>query len=220
MKLILMIVIGYVIGSINPAYLIARARGFDIRRRGSGNAGASNALIVMGKKAGLVSALFDIFKAFAVVKIAQHLLPSIAYAGIVSGVSCVFGHVFPLFMHFHGGKGLACLGGLILAFDYRLFLVMFILELILVLIVDYICVVPISASILFPIVYHFMTYDLYGTLSLCLMTLVILYKHLENVKRIRQGTEAHFSFLWKRNQEVERLRPTVNDDAAEEKEDP
>jgi len=97
---------------------------------------------------------------------------------------------------------------------------LFVLELILVLIVDYICVVPISASILFPIVYHFMTYDLYGTLSLCLMTLVILYKHLENVKRIRQGTEAHFSFLWKRNQEVERLRPTVNDDAAEEKEDP
>ncbi|MBE6601796.1 MAG: glycerol-3-phosphate acyltransferase [Ruminococcaceae bacterium] len=219
MKLILMIVIGYVIGSINPAYLIARARGFDIRRRGSGNAGASNALIVMGKKAGLVSALFDIFKAFAVVKIAQHLLPSIAYAGIVSGVSCVFGHVFPLFMHFHGGKGLACLGGLILAFDYRLFLVMFILELILVLIVDYICVVPISASIAFPLIYKILTGDTRGSVALGIMALLIFYKHIENIKRIRSGAEAHFSFLWKRNQEVERLRDTVEDDMAEEKEE-
>jgi len=219
-QLILITLSAYLLGSINPAYLIAKAKGFDIRKRGSKNAGASNAVILMGKKVGLISALLDIFKAFLMVTLAKYFVPELPYAGAFAGVACVLGHVFPIFMGFRGGKGLACLGGLILAFDYRVFLILFVLELILVLIVDYICVVPISASILFPIVYHFMTYDLYGTLSLCLMTLVILYKHLENVKRIRQGTEAHFSFLWKRNQEVERLRPTVNDDAAEEKEDP
>lgn len=219
MKLLLMIFIGYLIGSMNPAYLISRARGFDIRERGSKNAGASNALIVMGKKAGLVTALLDIFKAFLVVKMAQQWFPVIPYAGVVAGVSCVFGHVFPPLMHFHGGKGLACLGGLILAFDYRLFLVMFVLELILVLIVDYICVVPISASIAFTLIYKVLTGDSHGSVALGIMALLIFYKHIENIKRIRCGAEAHFSFLWKRNQEVERLRDTVEDDILEEKEE-
>lgn len=220
LHLILITLAAYLLGSINPAYLIAKSKGFDIRKRGSKNAGASNAVILMGKKVGLISALFDIFKAFLMVTLAKYFVSELPYAAAFAGVACIFGHVFPIFMGFRGGKGLACLGGLVLAYDYRVFLVLFALELILVLIVDYICVVPISASILFPIIYYFMTYNFYGTLALGLMTVVILYKHLENVKRIRHGTEAHFSFLWKRNQEVERLRPTVNDEQTEDKKEP
>ena len=218
-QLILITLAAYLLGSINPAYLIAKAKGFDIRQRGSKNAGASNALILMGKKVALISALFDIFKAFLMVTLAQCFVPTLPYAGAFAGVACILGHVFPVFMRFRGGKGLACLGGFVLAYDYRIFLILFTLELILVLIVDYICVVPISASILFPLIYHIMTQDLIGTGVLGIMTFVILYKHFENIKRIQQGTEAHFSFLWKRNQEVERLQSVSDDSAAKEKED-
>ena len=203
--LIMMIAASYLLGSINPAYLLGRAKGFDIRRRGSNNAGASNALIVMGKRAGVLIAFLDIFKAFLAVTAAQHWLPSLPYAGVFAGVACTVGHIFPLFMHFRGGKGLACLGGLILALDARLFVAFLALELILVLLADYICIVPISAAALLPIVYWILAGDRAGAVALLAMAIVIVCKHMENIKRIRQGTEAHFSFLWKRKDELERL---------------
>ena len=196
---------GYVIGSVNPAYLIARAKGFDIRKKGSGNAGASNALIVMGKKIGFISAILDIFKAFFVVKLAALLFPSFTQARVLAGVGCILGHIFPVFMGFRGGKGLASLGGMILALDLRVFLVMLLCEAIFALIVDYICVVPITASIILPFVYLSITSDYIGTAIFGVASLVMLLKHVENLKRIRKGTEAHLSFLWHREKEIKRL---------------
>ncbi len=204
------IILGYLIGGINPAYLIGKRRGFDIRKRGSGNAGASNAVIVMGKRIGVLSAFFDIFKSFLTVRLSTWLFPNFAYAVVLSGVSCILGHMYPVFMGFRGGKGLACLGGMILAYDWTFFVALLSSELILVLIVDYICVVPITASIIFPVVYALRTKSLVGTLVLLISTLFILIKHVENLKRIRKGTEAHFSFLWKRDQEIERLTGESN----------
>lgn len=217
MKLLLVLLISYLLGSINPAYLIARARGLDIRRHGSGNAGASNALIVLGKRAALITALLDIFKAYLSVTLAVYFLPEHPSVGIVAAFGCTMGHIFPLFMGFRGGKGLACLGGLILALDYRLFLVMLGAELVLVLLVDYICVVPISASVALPIVYHVIWEDMLGTALLGLLAIVIVYKHMSNLKRIRQGTEAHFSYLWKRTQEEDRLRDRIDDPLLQER---
>lgn len=217
MKLLFAALIGYLIGGINPAYIIAKMRGFDIRKHGSGNAGASNAVIIMGKKAGVFSALFDIAKAFFSVAFAEKLFVAEIAAGSVAGAACIVGHIFPLFMGFRGGKGLACLGGVILAFDPLVFLVILSVELILVLVVDYICIVPITASVVFPILYYSMTRDLIGTLSLLAVTVIILYKHVENLKRIKSGTEAHFSFLWKRNKEIERLNVETYDPAEEER---
>ena len=207
MSAISCVLLGYFVGGINPAYLVGKHKGFDIRKRGSGNAGASNAVIVMGKKAGVVSALLDIFKAFFVVIFAEALFGDLVYSKILAGVSCIVGHIFPVFLNFRGGKGLACLGGVVLAFHPLVFLALFIAELILVLLVDYICIVPITASIVFPIIYYNMTERaLAGTLIYCIATAVILYKHIENLKRIRNGTEAHLSFLWKRKTEIERLK--------------
>ena len=206
------ILIGYLIGGINPAYIVGRLKGFDIRKKGSGNAGASNAVIVMGKKVGIISAIFDIFKAFFVSKLSAWLFQGVAYATILSGVACIVGHIFPAFMRFRGGKGLACLGGLILAYDWKLFLMMLCGELILVLLVDYICVVPMTASVIFPVIYALQTKDMIGTFVLLGCALLILYKHIENLQRIRNGTEAHFSFLWKRNHEIERLSSAVKDE--------
>ena len=206
------ILLGYLIGGINPAYIVGKLKGFDIRKRGSGNAGASNAVIVMGKKAGAISAVFDIFKAFFVATLAAELFGEVVYSKILAGVSCIIGHIFPAFMGFRGGKGLACLGGVILAYNWRLFIAMLLAEFLIVFVVDYICVVPITASLAFPVIYAVQTGDSVGTFILLGCAVIILLKHLENLKRIRNGSEAHFSFLWKRDEEIARLTNVADEE--------
>lgn len=199
MQIILCAVMGYLIGNINPAYILSRFKGFDIRERGSGNAGASNVTLVMGKKAGIFTALFDISKAFVASVIAVSLFPALRYAKILSGVSCIMGHIFPFFMKFNGGKGLACLGGVVLAFNPVVFLLLLLAEVVIALVSDYISVVAPSGTVIFTLVYLLLTKDITGTLMLTLTSVVILCKHIENFRRIHNGTETHISFLWKKN---------------------
>lgn len=203
------ILIGYTIGCINPSYIIARIKGFDIRKKGSGNAGASNAVLTMGKAVGVFSAFFDIAKACAAVWLAGSVFDEFILAGEVAGAMCIVGHILPFYMRFRGGKGLACLGGVILWYDWKIFLIMLAAEIVLVLIVDYLCFVPMTGSVAFAVVYYFTAIPekrLIGTLIYFAAALLILFKHIENVRRIKNGTEAHFSILWKKDQEMERLR--------------
>ena len=206
MRMIYCILIGYFIGTINPSYIIARLRGFDIRERGSKNAGASNALINFGKAVGVACAIFDILKATGAVLLSEALTGGYAYALPITAVSCIIGHIFPFYMRFRGGKGLACLGGAILAFDIRVFLIMLGIAIVIALMTDYICFVPITASVAFPIVYGVMRSDLFGALILCAATAVMLIKHTENIRRILAGREMHLSYLWKKDEETERMK--------------
>ena len=191
--------IGYLIGAINPSYIIAKLRGFDIREKGSKNAGASNALILFGKVLGIGCALFDIAKATFAIWLCGKLFPELTYSFAVTGVACILGHVFPFYMDFKGGKGLACLGGMILAFDCRVFLIMLAAEIIVAIVTDYICFVPLTASAVFPIVYGIMRQDARGALIISLILPLMIYKHKENLKRIKQKTEMPFSFLWNKD---------------------
>lgn len=197
--------IGYFVGCINPSYIFAKLRGFDIRKRGSANAGASNALITMGKAVGIISALFDIFKAFFVTKLCVHIFDNFSLAFSLSAVFCILGHIFPVYMKFSGGKGLACLGGVILSYDWRVFLIMLAAEIIVVLVTDYICFVPITASAAFPVIYGIRTGDMWGTLLFSAAAVAIILKHIENLVRIKKKTEMKFSYLWHRDEEVERM---------------
>ena len=199
MKYVLCILIGYLIGAINPSYIIAKLRGFDIREKGSKNAGASNALILFGKVLGIGCALFDIAKATFAIWLCGKLFPELTYSCAVTGVACILGHVFPFYMDFKGGKGLACFGGMILAFDWRVFLIMLAAEIIVAIVTDYICFVPLTASAVFPIVYGIMRRDVWGALIIALILPLMLYKHMENLKRIKQKTEMPFSFLWNKD---------------------
>ena len=208
MKILLCILLGYAIGAINPSYFLAKARGFDIRRRGSGNAGASNALILFGKALGISCALFDIAKATAAIHLAQLLFRGTPFVFSVTAVATIVGHIFPFYMKLRGGKGLACLGGGILAFDWRVFLVMLACEAILAVAVNYICFVPLTASVIFPIIYGVMSGDLWGALILCLVIPIVFFKHIENLVRIKNGTEARLSFLWNKQGELERMNIT------------
>lgn len=204
MKYVFCILIGYLIGAINPSYIIAKLRGFDIREKGSKNAGASNALILFGKVLGVGCALFDIAKAVFAIWLCAKLFSELAYSFAVTGVACILGHVFPFYMKFRGGKGLACLGGMILAFEWRVFLVMLAIEIVVAFVTDYICFVPMTASAIFPFVYLIMRRDVPGALIIALILPLMLYKHKENLKRIKQKTEMPFSFLWNKEKALEK----------------
>ena len=204
MRYVLCIIMGYLMGAINPSYIIANLRGFDIREKGSRNAGASNALILFGKVIGIGCALFDIVKATLAIWLCGVLFPELAYSFAVTGVACILGHVFPFYMKFKGGKGLACLGGMILAFDWRVFLIMLAAEIVVAVVTDYICFVPLTASVIFPVVYGIMRRDVWGALIVALILPLMLYKHRENLKRIKQKNEMPFSFLWNKEKALEK----------------
>jgi glycerol-3-phosphate acyltransferase PlsY len=183
----------------------------DIREKGSRNAGASNALILFGKATGTLCALFDVAKAVVIIRVAMYLFPEAPYAFPVTAVACILGHIFPFALKFRGGKGLACLGGTVLAYHPPVFLVMLMLELAVVLITKYICFVPMTASVLFAVLYGVREQDLVGFLILMVGALVILLKHVENIRRIRKGSEMRISYLWNRDKEMERMRKVYSD---------
>lgn len=204
-QLLLCALLGYLIGGLNPSYILARLNGFDIRGRGSGNAGASNATITMGKKAGIFCALFDILKAYIAVKISIRIYPLIRIAGIIAGVCCILGHIFPIMMNFHGGKGLASLGGMILAYDAKIFMALLIIELVVVLASDYICFVPTSGSILFTLIL-LVQCGVACAVAFSPVVVTVFAKHMENFRRIRYGVEARVSYLWNKSEEENRLQ--------------
>lgn len=200
------ILVGYLIGTINPSYIVARLRGFDIRKNGSGNAGASNAVIMMGKTIGILCAIFDILKATLVVLIMGKIFPTLTYNFAATAAACILGHIFPFYMGFKGGKGLACLGGVVLAYRPLLFLALLGAELIIALATRYICFVPMTASVIFAVSYGILEKDVISAVILGVAAVVILAKHVKNIKRIFKGTEARLSLLWNRQKEVERIQ--------------
>ena len=144
---ILIMIMSYVIGNFNLSYFLSKLKGYDIRQHGSGNAGASNVVIMMGKKAGIIVALTDIFKAFLVCTLAMKILPDRVFIGPLAGTCAILGHIFPFYMNFRGGKGLASLGGTILALDPKMFVVLLAIAIVLAVVTNYICVVPMSISV-------------------------------------------------------------------------
>ncbi len=206
MEFLYCILIGYFIGTFNPAYLFAKKKGVDIRKKGSGNAGASNALVLFGKVVGVMCAIIDIAKAYFAIFLAEKLFPEFTYAFAVTSVFCILGHIFPFYMKFKGGKGLACLGGMVLYYNWQVFLIMLTLELVIALTTGYICFVPVTASFIFPIVYAFIERDVFGTVILFIVSVVMIIKHFENFRRIKNGTEIHLSYLWKPKEELERVK--------------
>lgn len=203
------VIIGYFIGGINFSYIIGRLHGFDIRTVGSRNAGGSNAIITMGKKTGAICCILDILKAYAAIRITMKLFPMFKLAYALTAASSILGHMFPVFMHFKGGKGLACLGGSILAYSPKVFIIMLIIELILLLVINYLVVVPISSSIAYPIVYGILESSAIGWAIFLPVTIAMFCKHIENLKRIRQGAELHFSYIWNKEAEQERITENI-----------
>ena len=199
------ILIGYVLGNFNPAFLIGRRRGYDVRTDGSGNAGASNAYLIAGKGAFFTVAALDILKAYAACRICRGLFPELAFAEQIGGVACILGHMFPAALRFRGGRGLSCQGGVILAWSWRWFLLLLAASILLALISRYVCFVSPTVSLAFPTIFFFSTGIVPAALILLIPALPIFWKHLENFSRIRSGQEVRISYLWNKEAELQRI---------------
>jgi len=186
-------VIGYLFGCVNMSYILGKLKGFDIRSRGSNNAGASNAVVTMGFKAGIITALWDILKAFLAAFISKKLFPNTEYVYIIAGAMAIAGHIFPFWMGFKGGKGLASLMGLILATDYRLFLAFGVLIILITLITDYIAIGTLATAIGYPIYMIIFVGGIIITVTVSAIALLMICKHFVNLRRIASGEEIGLS---------------------------
>lgn len=195
---------GYAVGNINPAYIVGLRRGYDIREKGSGNPGATNLMILEGKKAGVFAMVFDVTKAAVSVTLARRIFKSSKYAGECAGAGCTLGHMYPALMHFDGGKGLACMGGVIIANGMQDFLLMLFSESTLLLATRYLCLVPITGAVFYPIYHAIERHDWKAGAILGTVTIPVISKHRENLKRIREGKELKLDFLWDKDSELER----------------
>lgn len=183
------VLMGYLMGSSNMAYWLSKIKKVDIRSKGTGNLGASNATVLLGWGAGVIVAVHDIGKAFLAVLLARWLFPDLEYVGAAAGVACVMGHIFPFYLKFKGGKGLASLVGVIAALDWRVALAAVVLLIAVTLITDFIALGTISVSVAAPVGMWVTTHNWMLPLILGIATVVMIFKHLDNIQRIRNKTE-------------------------------
>lgn len=185
----IVILAAYLLGCSNMAYYIAKLKKADIRAAGSGNLGASNATILLGWRAGVLTAVHDIGKSLLAVLLAQWLFPEQPFIGAVAGVASVLGHIFPFWLKFRGGKGFASYIGMTIALNWKLALVIMAAVLIVTVITDYIVVGTMTTVLSVPVALGVLTHSIVLPLILLVATGVIIYKHRENFPRILNGTE-------------------------------
>ena len=204
-KFILCLTFSYLLGCINPAYILGRLKGIDIRNHGSGNAGATNAMIVFSRPVGFAIGVLDALKAAVSWWVSAAVLRDFPIAGPACAVACSFGHMFPVTMGFRGGKGFACLLGTALAYDPKALFTLIFFAFFTALLSRYLCVATTSSAVAFPLYYWIRTAFMPGALVLALPAIPIFLKHIENFRRIRKKTEAHFSALWNKQKEMDRI---------------
>ncbi len=222
---ILCIMVGYCFGLIQTAYLYGKAHGIDIREHGSGNSGTTNALRVLGKKAGLIVFAGDLFKAVAACVIARIVgticFPDILYPMILwAGLGVVLGHNFPFYMNFQGGKGIAATAGVILGLlDWRIICVCLVAFLFCVIITRYVSLGSLVVVTLFFATFLFLGYhggiakpyggadSSYAGAELIESYVIIFvfgalafYRHKANIVRLIHGEE---SKLFEKKKETE-----------------
>ena len=186
MSAIISLGLGYCIGCINPAHWIAGKKHVNLKEEGTGNLGATNTAIVLGKKAGIFVMLFDIFKSLLSYKIAKWLFPKLLIAGILASIGCILGHCFPVTMHFQGGKGLAAFGGLILAYSPKMFLLIVSIAIGLIFLCNTGVVAPFFGCMVFPAMVYYAGHDLMETAAVLIASAIIFGTHLSNFRMARR----------------------------------
>lgn len=197
-------IIAYAIGSINFSVIFSRKfAGFDVREKGSGNAGTTNMLRTVGKKAAVITLVCDILKGIVSILIALligYFVKDVNKAILVqiAGVFAIFGHTFPIFFEFRGGKGVATALGVILLTNWQIGLICLAFALILIIITKMVSLGSIMAAILFPVLTIFIqtnyiepgNYIIFGIA----VGLLVVFNHRKNLKRILEGNENKISF--------------------------
>ena len=207
---IIVAIIAYLIGSVNFSILISKKMaGFDVREKGSGNAGTTNMLRSVGKKAAAITLICDILKGVVSIVIAiivgnivknldRELLLQIA------GIAVVIGHTFPIFFGFKGGKGVATSLGVLLMSNWQIGLICLVFALVLMVLTRMVSLGSCGAAVLFPVLtlfinqhYTVLTEGKSGKAYLIysiILAVIVLYNHRRNIKRLLNGTENKLSF--------------------------
>lgn len=189
MGYIIMIFIGYLLGSSNLAYFLSKLQKTDLSAGGSGNLGASNAVLLMGWKAGVAVAIHDAGKALLAVLLARFFFPDLPHIGAVAGVASVLGHIFPFYLRFKGGKGFASYVGMTIGLNWKLALVVLAVVVLVTVVTDYIVLGTTTTIVAVPVSLGIMQHSVALPLILLIATAVVVYKHRENYPRIFKGTE-------------------------------
>ncbi len=183
------VALSYLLGSISFAVLLVKWKtGTDIRSEGSGNAGATNVLRAHGRTLGILVALFDVAKGTAAVLL-MRLVSSDPRAAAAAALAAILGHVFPVFYDFRGGKGVATAVGAFLALVPIPALICVGAFVALVALTRYVSVGSIVGLSLLPAVAGLLHAPLPAVISAALAAMLIVFKHLENLKRLAAGTE-------------------------------
>ena len=202
---IIMALIAYLIGSVNFSVILSKKMaGFDVREKGSGNAGTTNMLRSVGKKAAAITLICDILKGVVSIGIAivigniikesnKELLLQIA------GIAVILGHTFPIFFGFKGGKGVATSLGVLLLSNWQIGLICLVFALVLMILTRMVSLGSCAAAVLFPVLTLFINENytvltegksgsVYFIYSL-ILAVIVLFNHRSNIKRILNGTE-------------------------------
>lgn len=192
------LLIGYFIGCISMGFIVGKITKTDLRKKGSGNLGTTNALRVLGFRAGLATFLGDILKGVIAFFICRWLFPDNSLlAGIYAGAGAILGHDFPFYLQFKGGKGIAATIGLILSltFVFSPFLgfITFGVGILVVAFSHYISLGSILFSICIPISAFLLGMPIEGVGLFTALAILAIWRHKENIKRLKSGTENKFT---------------------------
>ena len=192
------IVVGYLLGSSNMAFYLSKLKNIDLRKQGSGNLGTSNAWTELGRNSSILVFLHDAGKAVLAVLITAWLFPSYPYCQYVAGVCAVLGHIFPFYLKFKGGKGHAAYIGMAFALNWWVALIVTPFCIAAWFISDYMVGLVFSTIILFPLLLLIVG-QWQAALIVLIASALVFYRHTENIKRIKNGTEGKFlsAFLGK-----------------------
>ncbi len=208
-EIMITIIIGYLLGCIQTAYFIGKfVKKTDIRTLGNGNAGASNTTAVFGWKYGIVVALVDILKPVLAIFLISYLWKSsidsetLILLKYICGLFVILGHNFPFFMDFKGGKGTASLIGMLMAIDIRTGLIGILAIICVTLISEYIALGTIALVLVSVILTVVFGYDIFCILIMLFITIMSIYKHIPNLKNIKNGTEIRLSKVLKKEKGI------------------
>ncbi len=197
---IIVLICAYLIGSIPSGLWIGKLfYNTDIREHGSGNLGATNTFRILGKKAGLIVTIMDVLKGTAAVLLP--LIPIFSNTSIhplILGIVAVVGHMLPIFAGFRGGKAVATSAGVVLGYAWPLFALLFVtffLTLKLTKMVSLTSMIAALVALIYSIVYWFMTGDFALFILIAFLFTFIVYRHRENIKRIKAGTEPKVKWI-------------------------
>jgi glycerol-3-phosphate acyltransferase PlsY len=196
---ILVVLIAYLLGSIPTGFLVAKARGVDIRSVGSGNIGATNVFRILGKSAGAFVLLADAAKGWLAVFVVARLVSGWFYpdAGslarewfsLCAGIAAILGHNYTCWLHFKGGKGIATSAGVLVALVPVPLLIILGIWIVVFAASRYVSLASICASFVLPFAAWFTGKNLATVIVTAALAVLAIYKHKTNIQRLMKGTE-------------------------------